>query len=619
MKKKQLKYLAALLVVSNILSSCKLDEYNPSTVSVETAYNDRAGFEGLINACYTDLYYFYGKVDLIGPTEAGTDSWVNYGTSENGLALYNNTLTTQTGTVTTVWNGLYSMINFCNTAIYYSASVKGYDREEELKQKLAEVYFLRAFANFHLVEQFGDVVLRTTSSAVEGVDVKPKRSSEKEFYDLIISDLKYACENLPVHQQLRGRISKKAAYAMLAKAYLQRTRLGDSQEYGRLALQTAEELINNAASYEASLYTSDNTESGYTKLWKGSNNKNNTEFLFVQAVDPTGSNPENFNRGRTRQYYLPDLRGKGAEWGTRETSVLYGRANSNYFKPTKYLLTQVFEPVESPADTRFSETFRYKFYASSNKSISQSMIDLYGKDQSLLNHQIKNTVAAYTGPDYFWEWGASLEEEQNMTSDEGLAVMTPNWVIPVSQKRLIPALVVDPSDLFKANGDYKVAADYPKGEGLMNMFPAMRKFSAKLYAYTNQYWLGDIPILRLGEVYLIAAEAALLASNDQAKAVQYINTLRKRAAVISRQGEMEVSAADMNIDFILKERARELTGEHLRWYDLKRTNRLTKSYLQSTNPIVSENFNEAKHTKRPIPQSFLDAISNSAEFGNNGY
>lgn len=38
-----------------------------------------------------------------------------------------------------------------------------------------------------------------------------------------------------------------------------------------------------------------------------------------------------------------------------------------------------------------------------------------------------------------------------------------------------------------------------------------------MWVYTNQYWMGDFPIIRLGEVYLIAAEAALLSTGDQAK------------------------------------------------------------------------------------------------------
>ena len=140
-----------------------------------------------------------------------------------------------------------------------------------------------------------------------------------------------------------------------------------------------------------------------------------------------------------------------------------------------------------------------------------------------------------------------------------------------------------------------------------------------MYAQSNQNWLGDIPILRLGEVYLIAAEAAILANNDVLKASNYVNVIRKRAAVTGRESEMLATPAEMNVAYILKERGRELAGEHTRWIDLKRTGNLSTAYFQQTNPIIAPNFDPKKHTVRPIPQYFLDAITNAAEFGNNGY
>ncbi|MFC6099228.1 RagB/SusD family nutrient uptake outer membrane protein [Olivibacter domesticus] len=612
-------YICAVFFSIASLQSCTLDEENLTTVSLEKSYGERAGFEGLINSCYQDLYFLHGKVDYIAPTEAGTDSWQNVNNNGVGFAQYASQLNPDDGNVKVIWGTAYSTINLCNMVMHYAKEVKGYSSQEELDSKVAEAYFLRAFSNFILVEQFGGVVLRTTSIPVDDMNGAPQRSSEEEFYDLIIADLKYACDHLPVKQDLRGQVTKKAAYGLLADVYLQRTRLGDSEEYARLALETAEELINNAANYNASLYLSDDSRSGFAKVWLGENNKNNTEFLFTQAVDHIGGlNPDWWNRGRTRQYYLPDLATRGAEWGTGSRSILYGRANSLLLKPSKYLLTNVFEPVENPADTRFAETFTYKFYAATDKMITQAMATAYQKDASVVDHLIKGTEAqAAQAVNYYQQ---TLEEQINMNNEEGLAVFTPNWVISKEVKSKAPMLVVDPSDIFEPSTNrYKDPAQYPNEPNLINMFPAMKKFSASLYSQSNQYWLGDVPIIRLGEIYLVAAEAAILYNNDQAKAAGYVNTLRRRAALSSRESEMLVSSADMNIDFILMERARELTGEHVRWLDLKRTGRLTKSYLEQTNPIAATYFDEAKHTVRPIPQSFLDAISNATEFGNNGY
>jgi hypothetical protein len=618
------KYSLGLIVVFSLsTTSCKkyLDEVNPGATTLETAYTNKSGFEGLINTIYVDNYFFYGKVDFIGPSEMGTDLWINYAGSDIGITTYDNTLNTNLSTLKTIWGGCYSAIGLANTAIEYSSKVKGFASQADIDAKVAEAYFWRAWAYFNLVEQFGAVYLTTKSAATEGNNIQPTRSTEKEIYDLIISDLKFACEKLPITQgALRGRIARKAAYGMLAKVYLQRTRLGEKEQYAQLALTTAEELINNPAKYNAALYLSDATRSGFAKAFDLKNNKSNTEFLFLQAVDVSGLNPEGFNRGRTRQYYLPDLGGRGAEWGTTETTVLYGRSNSKQYKPTKYLLTNIFDPRENTPDTRFANTFTYKFYASADKVITAALATAYQKDPSIVGKTILSTRQAYTGPDYFLASGGTFEEEKNMTNDVGLSVFTPNWTIPAADKKKIPALVADPSDLFDpATNNYKLPASFPNEPSLINIFPAFKKFSGKMYAQSNQNWLGDIPILRLGEVYLIAAEAAILANNDVLKASNYVNVIRKRAAVTSRESEMLATPAEMNVAYILKERGRELAGEHTRWIDLKRTGNLSTAYFQQTNPIIAPNFDPKKHTVRPIPQYFLDAITNAAAFGNNGY
>ena len=86
---------------------------------------------------------------------------------------------------------------------------------------------------------------------------------------------------------------------------------------------------------------------------------------------------------------------------------------------------------------------------------------------------------------------------------------------------------------------------------------------------------------------------------------------------------MVVGQESMTIDFILKERARELCGEQWRWYDLKRTGNISNEYLDNTisgeprNPWISNL--QPHHIVRPIPQQFLDQIANPAEFGTNGY
>lgn len=126
----------------------------------------------------------------------------------------------------------------------------------------------------------------------------------------------------------------------------------------------------------------------------------------------------------------------------------------------------------------------------------------------------------------------------------------------------------------------------------------------------------DVFVIRLAELYLIAAEASVQLQNTD-DAAKYINVLRTRAAKTGKVAEMQVLAGQMTLDFVLDERAREFAGEQIRWFDLKRTGKLLER-VKAFNPnaLNIKDFNLVK----PIPRSQIDAVSNKAEFSQNpGY
>ena len=74
------------------------------------------------------------------------------------------------------------------------------------------------------------------------------------------------------------------------------------------------------------------------------------------------------------------------------------------------------------------------------------------------------------------------------------------------------------------------------------------------------------------------------------------------------------SNADKMMCFLLNERTRELCGELLRWEDLARTKTLDTRWHKFNDGVsrgIGE-FNSSKHYYRPIPQSFLDGITNAS-------
>lgn len=113
-------------------------------------------------------------------------------------------------------------------------------------------------------------------------------------------------------------------------------------------------------------------------------------------------------------------------------------------------------------------------------------------------------------------------------------------------------------------------------------FPALKKFD-RVQTPDIQY-THDLYLARLGETYLIAAEAYFQAG-DPGTALQRVNEVRRRAASPGNEVAMQVTLGDLDMDFILDERARELAGEGFRWLDLKRTAKLME-YTRERNPDI---------------------------------
>ncbi len=159
---------------------------------------------------------------------------------------------------------------------------------------------------------------------------------------------------------------------------------------------------------------------------------------------------------------------------------------------------------------------------------------------------------------------------------------------------------------------YKVInpGTYFTNDGVTNThFPMFTKFDDPSVPFTqpDQSSQGerDMVMMRSGEAYLIAAEAYLQASNTIDAAAR-LTTLRSRAGLVT-----PVVPGDVDLDFILDERARELTGEVNRWMDLKRTGKLIERVLAHNPHAALNNALKEKHLLRPIPQTEIDASEQS--------
>jgi hypothetical protein len=143
----------------------------------------------------------------------------------------------------------------------------------------------------------------------------------------------------------------------------------------------------------------------------------------------------------------------------------------------------------------------------------------------------------------------------------------------------------------------------------INIFPCPWKVEDNLRPSLNETrGSRDFLVYRLGETYLIAAEAMYGRDGDASNAVQYINTIRRRAAFPGMEAAMEVTAGEVDLDFILDEWSRECFGEQSRWLDLKRTGKLLER-VRAYNPDAAPNIQDF-HVLRPIPVNQITRTTN---------
>ncbi len=114
----------------------------------------------------------------------------------------------------------------------------------------------------------------------------------------------------------------------------------------------------------------------------------------------------------------------------------------------------------------------------------------------------------------------------------------------------------------------------------------------------------NIPILRLADMYLIAAEAEARLNGPTAAAYGYINIVRKRAGLAYLATGL---SKDAFIEAVLQERAWEFFAEGDRWYDLTRTGKYLTVIPKAVNSVYPTRNVQAKNKYFPIPQDELNA------------
>ncbi|GAA0878525.1 RagB/SusD family nutrient uptake outer membrane protein [Algoriphagus jejuensis] len=601
MKRFNIKYTIALALIAFTGTSCEdfLDENPLSYQTTDNYYTTAQGFEDLVRSNYTKLREIHKERDLVfmGTDLFTSTAWDESATGNQGnvLNVYDVRFNPSLGQSTALWDLLYKQISRTNTAISRQEDVKGMD-PGVLAIRVAEAKFLRAYAYFYAVQQWGDIPMPLTETTTASREVDKIPASQ--VYDQIINDLVEAEAVLPAKGATEyGRATKGAAQFLLARVHLTRgwnfnNSLGGTPEDFNKAVKYADMVIANYP-----------LESQYHKLFPlraenplletfPSQNDKSAEIVFsVQFSDnilTNGSDDDEPSQYQVGNDYhsifggdaesIPGSLGRTPEYNRN------GGRNTYIVTPATYRL---FDPE---LDTRYHHNFIEAMYAM--KSVSDFVPNL--KNPSTKINIAKGDTVMYFPP---WNKPASnVEKGMDVGGSKRYSVLN---IDEIGVNDLTPYHIKD-------------------------MTPLMWKFWQPGIPYDEAQGTFNHALFRSAEAYLIVAEAILKgASNGSLGGAEvYYNKIVDRA-LGTKAGSEPLRAAEpanltslstvsyrakgnLDIDMILDERARELMGEYSRWFDLKRTGKLIERTSKMNPWTAAVGQMEQKHYLRPIPQKEID-------------
>ena len=125
------------------------------------------------------------------------------------------------------WASYYTVINYCNTLLYYAPFVVDRDEnftKDDLNKVRAEALTIRALCYFYLVRTFKEVPLITDASVDDTQDYAQPKATERQLLDTIQANLleakKYARKDYGRTDYNKQRVTLNTVNALLADVYL---------------------------------------------------------------------------------------------------------------------------------------------------------------------------------------------------------------------------------------------------------------------------------------------------------------------------------------------------------------------------------------------------------------
>ena len=258
MKTRHIFLYSALAVAGLTVTSCSMDTESKTSQNDETAYRNAEALDMALVGCYDGWQRTISseEIGMYMLAEFASDQahgGLGFSDAKNNNVLdqfdisvapsYNNLFNTD-------WINYYAAIFRCNKVIQAEETADWGGDLTARGRIIGQARALRAILYFDLARMFGDVPLITVPT-----EENLPRTAASEVYKQIFEDLKYAAANIPANafpldnrKENDGRITKYAAEALLARAYLYYTGYYGQENDGctkQEAIDALEDIINN--------------------------------------------------------------------------------------------------------------------------------------------------------------------------------------------------------------------------------------------------------------------------------------------------------------------------------------------------------------------------------------
>lgn len=371
----------------------------------------------------SDDFFTSGRNSITTLAGLSSGELINYDNNSTKVLYANNQLNT-TATLS-LWSDMYKIIYYSNSAI--EGLQKANKISVNLKnQLLGEMFFVRAYCHFYLVNLFGAIPIVTTTDYRTNNQLN--RSAVSEVYDQIVKDLKQAQDQLTTDYSFsdgeRTRPNKWVATAMLARVYLY------MEDWANAEIQSTAVIANSNFTLENDLnniFLANSKEA----IWQlkpvqpGYNTFDGSAFILTSEPNVVA---------------LSDRVVNDFELSDRRKSVWVGSlkaGGNNYYYAYKYKIRVGFDVQEYLMMLRLAEQYLIRSEARAHlNKLPEALEDI----NSIRNRagiapvlarsqqQVLNEIENQRRMELFSEWGHRwLDLKRTKRIDEVIGPLNPTW------------------------------------------------------------------------------------------------------------------------------------------------------------------------------------------------